>query len=403
MPRWLPIVLGAAAAVVLALGLLAMSAAIHSGAPTVDAFYTPPPGVPSQPGSLLRSAPFTRTVPAGAQAWRILYTTTRSDGSRTVASAIVLASTHLPAGPRPIIAWAHGTTGVVPKCAPSLLPDPFTAGALPALDQVVAMGWVLVATDYTGLGTRGPHPYLVGEGEARSVLDAVRAARKMPQPQLADETVVWGHSQGGNAALWTGIIAPSYAPDVKLAGVAALAPAIDLVGLVDNLPHVPGGSIFASYVIVPYSEIYPDIPLEAYVRPAAQAIVRRLATRCLAEPAILASVVTSLAAGKSIFAADPRVGALGGRLRQNSPDSYIAAPLFVAQGEADQLVLPAVQAAWVKRRCAVGQPVEYRTYPGRDHVGVVAPDSPLIGDLLRWTDERFQGVAPPPGCHRFSG
>jgi hypothetical protein len=59
--------------------------------------------------------------------------TTRDANTPAVASGIVLASTHLPAGPRPIIAWAHGTTGYAPRCAPSLATDPFTAGALPAL------------------------------------------------------------------------------------------------------------------------------------------------------------------------------------------------------------------------------------------------------------------------------
>jgi pimeloyl-ACP methyl ester carboxylesterase len=86
---------------------------------------------------------------------------------------------------------------------------------------------VIVATDYVGLGTAGPHPYLIGQGEARSVLDSVRAARQMPQLSLQPATVVWGHSQGGHAALWAGALAPSYAPDVHVLAVAALAPASD--------------------------------------------------------------------------------------------------------------------------------------------------------------------------------
>jgi len=77
---------------------------------------------------------------------------------------------------------------------------------------VLDRGWAIVATDYVGLGASPPHPYLVGRPEARSVLDAVRAARTLRPAHLAPKTVVWGHSQGGGAALWTGIVAPSYAP-----------------------------------------------------------------------------------------------------------------------------------------------------------------------------------------------
>jgi hypothetical protein len=71
-------------------------------------------------------------------------------------------------------------------------------------------------------------PTLIGEGEARAALDSVRAARQMAELTLDMRTVVWGHSQGGHAALWTGIVGPRYAPDVEIVGVAAVAPAANM-------------------------------------------------------------------------------------------------------------------------------------------------------------------------------
>ena len=118
-----------------------------------DAFYDPPPGVPPAPGKLLRQGPHERGVPRGARGWRILYTTTRADGSPAVASALVLLPTPRPDGPLHAIAWAHGTTGVARQAAPSLLDDPLVQGAMPAVAEVVARGWTIVATDYIGLGT----------------------------------------------------------------------------------------------------------------------------------------------------------------------------------------------------------------------------------------------------------
>jgi pimeloyl-ACP methyl ester carboxylesterase len=240
MLRRVTTVVASGLALLLSLALAGVSAWLHAGEPTVDAFYTALTPVPSTPGRLLRAEVFTRGVPAGSQAWRILYTTTRDVGQPAVASALVVVKKDRPVSPRPVIAWAHGTTGIASRCAPSVLKEPFTSGAMPAFEKVLDNGWAVVATDYVGLGTKGPHPYLIGQGEARSVLDAVRAAHQLSGLSLQNRTVVWGHSQGGGAALWTGILAPTYAPDTHVIGVAALSPASDLSGMASNLAKVPG-------------------------------------------------------------------------------------------------------------------------------------------------------------------
>jgi uncharacterized membrane protein HdeD (DUF308 family)/alpha-beta hydrolase superfamily lysophospholipase len=391
-------VVGATVALVLAVVLAGVSARINEGQPVVDAFYDTPSEVPDEPGVLLRSEEFTRTIPDNARAWRILYTTTRADGVPAVASGLVVVPTAPASAPRPLIALAHGTTGVARTCAPSVLPDPFAAGAFFALDRVVEEGWALVATDYVGLGTEGPHPYLIGEPSARSVLDSIRAARQLTDASIGDETVVWGHSQGGGAALWTGILAPTYAPDANVIGVAALAPASDLIGLMENLGNVPAGSIFATYVLEAYAAVYGDVDLDDYVRPTARSSFDAAAGRCLAEPAALVSVIGSLAFDMSIFRGDLASGPLLDRLQENIPDGTIEAPLLLGQGEADQLVLPAVQSAFVEARCADGQPIDFRTYPGLDHVPLVEADSPLIPELFDWTNDRLAGTPPTPTC-----
>jgi alpha-beta hydrolase superfamily lysophospholipase len=375
-----------------------VSLELHAGNPVPDAFYTPPDDVPSQPGQLLRSEPFSRAIPDDAQAWRILYTTTRDEGEPALASALVVAAKQLPDGPRPVVAWAHGTTGVAEGCAPSLLDDPFAAGATPALPQVIANGWVMVATDYVGLGTQGPHPYLIGQGEARSVLDAVRAAHQLTDLTLDDRTVVWGHSQGGHAALWTGQLAATYAPDDHVIGIAALAPASNLTGLVANLDKVRGGSIFASFVAQAYTSIYRDVRFDDYIRPTARIPVREMAARCLAEPEVFVSIIASLLFDKSILSRPADQGPFGERLAQNVPLDPIPVPVFIGQGDADGLVLPSAQRDYVTQRCRLGGTLEYQTYAGYDHVGVVGDDSPLIPDLLAWTQDRLDGRPAPSTC-----
>jgi len=373
------------------------SVVVQRGIPRPDAFYDPPDDVPSAPGQLLRSEPFTSAeIPSGAGAWRILYTTTRDEGRPAVASALVVAP--VSSTPSPVVAWAHGTTGAASGCAPSVLTDGLGAGAMFVQDDVLAQGWAMVAPDYTGLGTAGPHPYLIGQGEGRSVLDAVRAAHQLTAAELADETVVWGHSQGGHAALWTGMLAPTYAPELQIDGVAALAPASNLPALVDVVESVTGGALFASYVVEGYTAEYPDVSFDALVRPGARILTREMAQRCLAEPGVLVSALTSVALDKPIWSGDPSSGVFLDRLVENVPSGRIAAPLLLAQGADDALVTPAAQGAYVDDRCAAGYPVDYRTYAGRGHVPLVEADSPLIPELVAWTADRFADEPATDTC-----
>jgi secretory lipase/short repeat uncharacterized protein DUF308 len=387
-PRWLR-ASGAIAAVVIALALVAVSAVIHRSVSSPDAFYSPRSTLPARPGVLLRSERYTRGIPKEWRAWRILYTTTRDENVPAVASGLVIASDDLPPGPRPVIAWAHGTTGVARQCAPSLLPSRWNADVIPGVNQALARGWVIVATDYVGLGTAGPHPYLIGQGEARSVLDSVRAARQMPELALQQSTVIWGHSQGGHAALWAGTLAPTYAPDVHVLGVAALAPASDLDALVEEVRNTLEGRILGAYILSAYSDTYPDVSFDHYVRPAARVVVRAAAGRCLEIPEAVPSVIAAVVSRQPIYAVSPLGGALGRRLAENTPTGSIKVPLLIAQGLNDHLVLPSLQRSYVNRLCHAGLSVEYRIYRGRDHLSLLWPRSRMVSYLLSWTGARF--------------
>jgi uncharacterized membrane protein HdeD (DUF308 family)/alpha-beta hydrolase superfamily lysophospholipase len=390
---------GAAATLVLAVGLAGVGSLVSNATPVPDAFYTPPADVPSEPGALLRTADFNRAIPDGARAWRILYTTTGLGAEPAVASAIVVVPADAGAEPLPVVAWAHGTTGVARGCAPSLLDEPFESGAMFTLDEALDHGWAVVATDYIGLGTEGPHGYLVGEPAGHAVLDSIRAARSVEGLSLSDRSVVWGHSQGGHAALWAGILAESYAPDAGVDGVAALAPASDLTALIANVDDVVAGSIFASYVLEGYAGTFDDVRLGSYVRGAAQVQVREMAARCLSGPGAVLNLVVHLTQDTSILAHDPAPRRLGALLAANIPTGSLEAPLLLAQGESDTLITPSAQEAYVAQRCA-SRPgsVDYRTYAGRDHVGLVTVGSPLIPDLLDWTSRRFAGVPAAATC-----
>ncbi|WP_454619781.1 lipase family protein [Bradyrhizobium cenepequi] len=364
-----------------------------------DAFYDPPAQVPDMPGALLRSEPLRNvTLPAGMRGWRILYTTTVNDTTRATAVATVFAPIDPPAGPRPLIAWEHGTTGLQQRCMPSLISAP-TLG-IPALDRTVRAGWVIVATDYSFAEKGGPHPYLIGEGEARAALDSVRAARQMPELTLDARTVVWGHSQGGHSALWTGIVAQRYAPEIEIVGVAGIAPATNLRNILAMNQGVD--KRLGPYLALSYSRFYPDVTFEQAVRPEALAAARDIAGLCgflPAEEPLRAAALTATFEGPAL--ATRSNTALSARLAQNNADHPIPAPVVIAQGAEDDVVPPAATAAYVEERCAAGQRLEYWTFARLDH-GMVQPGSKLEEPLMAWTAARFAGQPPPDGCTRKS-
>jgi hypothetical protein len=196
------------------------------------------------------------------------------------------------------------------------------------------------------------------------------------------------------------MLAARYAPEVNIAGVAALAPATEIGALVDAAQHTAVGKVMASFVMAAYSGTYFDVRAADYVGPHVRA--RAMASRCLAGPGGILSVLTALTMERDFFVRPPTEGPLGKRFAENIPDGPIASPVLLAQGLADDLVLPAVQERFVRARCAAGQSLEYRTYAGRDHVSLVAPDSSLTGDLMDWTKDRFSGISVGSGCRTIT-
>jgi Secretory lipase len=218
-------------------------------------------------------------APAGAAAYRVLY---RSKGLHdepiAVSGIVVVPPGPAPQGGRPIVAWAHPTTGIVPRCAPSLAIFHFQQ--MQGLRDMVERGYIVAATDYPGLGTVGPHPYLVGVSEGRAVLDSVRAARTIAGAAGANRFGVWGHSQGGQAVLYAGLLAESYAPEMTLVGVAAAAPATDLATLLDDDFKSAGGKNITAMTLWSWSRVY-GAAIAQVVEPSAMPIIDRLADECI--------------------------------------------------------------------------------------------------------------------------
>ncbi len=189
----------------------------------VSLFYTYTDPVPATRGTVLRTEPVpeTLTLPKAGQARRMLYSSRGgADGTTPIAVSgeIFEPQGSPPPGGWPIVAWAHGTTGISDICAPSWQARSYRDIAY--LDAWLAQGYAVVASDYEGLGTPGMHPYLNVRSEAHGVLDAVRAALADDR-RLRNEIAIVGQSQGAGAAFGSAAFAPTYAPELDVRGSVA--------------------------------------------------------------------------------------------------------------------------------------------------------------------------------------
>ena len=155
------------------------------------------------------------------------------NGKEVQATSLVFTpKTAAPANGWPIVVWAHGTTGVADKCAPS---QQGLKESQMLLTKLLLAGYVVVAPDYEGLGAEGNHPFLNLKSEAFSITDAVVATHdylRLQGKKVAPQWMTIGHSQGGHAALGAAQYASRAQLDYK--GTIAIAPASNLAAILQG-------------------------------------------------------------------------------------------------------------------------------------------------------------------------
>lgn len=363
---------------------------VRDSSPVVEPFYQPPdPLPPAAPGALIRSESL--AAPDGVRGWRILYHSRSLAGADiAVSGSVFLPTAPAPAGGRRVVAWAHGTAGLGDRCAPSSAHD--ALGAVPQGPELLAAGDAVVATDYEGIGTPGLHPYLVGASEGRSILDGVRAARALPDGALSADLVVFGHSQGGQAALFTGEIARQYAPELRLRGIVAAAPPTDLPAVASHVTELDDGSAYLMMLAGGYSAVEPQAKLPSILTDKGTTASKLLEDACAGE---LIKALKGVPAGE-VFAKDPRATEpWSSGLRENSTGTLPPdVPLLVLQGGQDPIVPEPVTAAAMQRLCIAGDTVDYRVVPDAGH-DVVPSNAPQV---LPWIASRFAGGAAATTC-----
>jgi pimeloyl-ACP methyl ester carboxylesterase len=359
----------------------------------IGEFYSTPANLSAtKPGDLLRKESFAGySLPKGATAVRILYHSLDAAGQHVATSGVVL----IPAGTAPlsgwpVIAWAHGTSGVARLCAPSAMKDVYYGDE--GLMPMVAAGFAVVATDYHGLGTEGPHQYVNKVAQAHDVIYSIPAARAAVK-SLGSKWVADGHSQGGLAAWGVaeaehGLKDPDYLGAVSVAGVARE------VDFFSHLSDTPGVGFYLAFMAAGIHARYPEFNprdlisdgvLEHYADVTTKGcFYYGYATYAAAPSGTLLRPQWEKSVWIHRFFEGNAVG--------NAP---IGGPMLVIAGEADQTVpIEGVRAA-VKEICAAKQPVTFRSYTGLDHDPTMEKSTP---DQLKWIRARFEGKPATSNC-----
>jgi acetyl esterase/lipase len=355
---------------------------------SVDDFYRVPDPLPAgQPGQLIRVQPVGSMD--GSTTVRVMYhSRDAEEQDRAVTGIITYPTAPAPDGGWPVVSWSHGTTGLASKCALSR-----DGGAAPAF----GVQGVAVATDYIGLGPIGEiHPYLSKPSEGNAAIDAVRAARNLPDANAGSRWMSLGHSQGGHGALAAAELSADYAPELELVGTVAFAPGSDFTktfgGIDDIVARVTGA--MALYGAVGE---HPDIDPADYVGPQLAAAADVIKNECLdAIIGAIAGIPAETFYAHSPFETEPAKSLL---LANDVGDVKVDAPLLLVSGTADDRVVIDRVRSLFSRLCAAGQVTEFVVVDGANHGDIVPRTS---AQAESWLAARLAGEPPTDSCQTAS-
>jgi fermentation-respiration switch protein FrsA (DUF1100 family) len=368
------------------------NAAVAKG-PAGTKFYTPPKTLPkgSHGTPVWQRKLSGKSVLKSAASNRLLLYRSQSVAGKAivVSGTVAVPKGKAPKAGWPVISWAHATVGIADACAPS------RAGSrgdydIPLLNRWLKAGYAVVRTDYEGLGTPGPHPFLIGVSEGRGVLDMVRAARKLDS-SIGKRVVITGHSQGGQAALFAGSLAKKWTPELTLRGTLAFAPVSHISeqgSLLSTQTQPSGLSGLAAMIVRGIDIAQPNLNIQSMLSDQAKALYPQLDEKCLDgldKPDSFGGVAPA-----NLFRPDANLAPVIAALSSDDdPESLtIRGPVLIEQGTADTTVFPAFTEQLTTELKGRGVDVTEKTYEDVNHGGAVT-DKASANDATKWIAKVF--------------
>lgn len=372
-------------------------------APAGDAFYSASAKQikAGKPGSIIWSRQVKYTdngrvaLPSASKTMLVLYRSLDPKGAPiAVSGTIDLPKGKAPKGGFKVLSWAHGTTGAADVCAPSRNADGgpadgYISYATASYDSWLKAGYAVLRTDYEGLGTPGPHRYLVGASEGRGVVDIALAARQL-YPALSKDWVIGGHSQGGHAALFAASLATKLAPKLNFKGVFAFAPASHLYeqgqaisSLGDTFKGLTGLAVMILNSAAREAGVDPSTLVTAQIA----ALLPKIEQVCSAQ--LGGADIFGGIAPKDVLKPGATTASIDAALKAMNPNVKIKAPVLILQGLGDGTVFPSFTEALVNELKKSGDNVTYDTFTGLSHSGVVT-DPTAEAAVSAWLKARLR-------------
>lgn len=347
------------------------------------------------PGGLIRTVPLNPelSVAGAARAYRILYSTTDQHNSPAVSTGVVFVPPgEAPPGGWPVIAWAHGTVGLGDDCTPSA--QPRSARDNEYLSHWLNESYVVVGSDYTGLGTPGLMSYLNSVATAHAIIDSVIAAHHMNLP-LSPKWALVGQSQGGAAAVASARWATEFSKGSGLdyRGVVATGTPANIDDVIitagPDMVLPPGlgpiASAYTAYILAGFRELRPDV--NSVLTPAGLTAANQAETLCTAP---LSAAVAGLTPPQFFSAPLASLPGMRGALADfmGTPIAGYDRPIFLGVGLKDRDVPPSSTLKFADQLKANGQDVALYVYPDDDHSSTVLTS---MADSTPFLQAQFAG------------
>jgi len=216
-----------------------------------------------------------------AQAWQVRYRSTDTVG-RPISAVATLMVPERPwtgHGPRPLVSYQGAIDSLGPRADPSYTFRKGSQKEFLLMTLALRHGWAVVTPDYTG----PRHAFGAGLIAARITLDGIRAAFQLEPAGLSADAPVamWGYSGGGQATAWAAEQYPLYAPEIRLAAVAAGGVPTDN----RTLYSIDGGLLsgFALGAWVGITREYPHTDLDAHANDQGRRVFGEIADMTVEE------------------------------------------------------------------------------------------------------------------------
>ncbi len=378
---------------------------------TVDSdFYTPPAKLPAANGTLVRSEPAdffldpVKLIRPDATATRMMYKSTDNQGEPMAVTGTVLVPDKKwsGTGERPVIGYAVGTQGVADKCAPSRQMGVGQEYEGPMMAALLESGYALAITDYEGLGTPGPHTYLVRGSQGHALLDGVRAAQSLGVKGLDSDNPVAlvGYSQGGAASAAAAELAPDYAPEMKVKGAYAGAVPADLAPVAGSLDS----GLYTAFLLMAIDGVgstYGVTP-ESYLNAKGMKEIEAVRSECTIEAVANHAFVDTATLTKSgkklkdVVAGQEFVAAL--KEQKIGANRKPEVPVLLSHSVLDDVVPYKSGRNLAKRWCAQDANVSWDATAGPTHIGGYIAAVPRTMHFLK---SRFDGKRQLSSCWRI--